>query len=193
MHVRERSTTKPVTWQRSALRWLPTFFGFPLGGLVAELISGPVDGLVAAVVGGAITGIILGAVQSWGLGRTVRRHASGSSRPAPDSPSGSASAPPRWTTAPASATSSSRARSAGSRSGPRRHSCCAIGSVPSRSRGSRAERAVGTRLGRHHRDRRRRRKPVHGVRFERRVGRHRRDRGPARRSSQPAPRTGARP
>jgi hypothetical protein len=57
----------PTTW-RTALRWLPTFFGFPLGGLAAELISGPVDGLVAALAGGLITGIILGAVQSWGLG-----------------------------------------------------------------------------------------------------------------------------
>jgi hypothetical protein len=53
---------------RSALRWLPTFFGFPLGGFVAELIVGPVDGLVAAVLAGAITGVILGAVQSWGMG-----------------------------------------------------------------------------------------------------------------------------
>ncbi len=68
MHVRERTTTKPVTWQRSALRWLPTFLGFPLGGLVAKLVSGPVDGVVAAVVGGAISGVILGAIQSWGLG-----------------------------------------------------------------------------------------------------------------------------
>jgi hypothetical protein len=67
MHVRERTTTKPSTW-RSSLRWLPTFFGFPLGGLVAELVSGPVNGMVAALVGGAITGVILGAVQSWGLG-----------------------------------------------------------------------------------------------------------------------------
>ena len=36
MPVRERTTTKPVTWKRRALRWLPTFFGFPLGGFVAE-------------------------------------------------------------------------------------------------------------------------------------------------------------
>jgi len=53
---------------RSALRWLPTFFGFPLGGFVAALIVGPVDGLVAALFAGAITGVILGAVQSWGMG-----------------------------------------------------------------------------------------------------------------------------
>ena len=68
MPVRERTTTKPLTWKQRALRWLPTFFGFPLGGFVAEHVSGPVDGLVAALVGGAITGLILGAVQAWGLG-----------------------------------------------------------------------------------------------------------------------------
>jgi len=53
---------------RVALRWLPTFFGFPLGGFVAELVAGPVDGLAAAVLAGAITGLVLGAVQSWGMG-----------------------------------------------------------------------------------------------------------------------------
>jgi hypothetical protein len=57
-----------TTWKRSALRWLPTFFGFPLGGFVAELVAGPVDGLVAALLAGAITGIVLGTVQSWGMG-----------------------------------------------------------------------------------------------------------------------------
>jgi hypothetical protein len=56
------------TWERSALRWLPTFFGFPVGGLVAELIAGPVDGPVPALLGGALTGIVLGTVQSWGMG-----------------------------------------------------------------------------------------------------------------------------
>jgi hypothetical protein len=49
------------------LRWLPTFFAFPLGGLAADLISGPVDGTAAALVGGAITGTVLGAVQAWGM------------------------------------------------------------------------------------------------------------------------------
>jgi hypothetical protein len=58
----------PATWKRSALRWLPTFFGFPLGGFIAELVAGPVDGLAAAIIGGAITGIALGGVQSWGIG-----------------------------------------------------------------------------------------------------------------------------
>jgi hypothetical protein len=53
---------------RIALRWLPTFAGFPLGGLVAELIAGPVDGLGAALLAGAVTGVVLGAVQAWGMG-----------------------------------------------------------------------------------------------------------------------------
>ena len=53
---------------RIALRWLPTFLGFPIGGFLAELIAGPVDGLAAAVLAGAITGVVLGAVQAWGMG-----------------------------------------------------------------------------------------------------------------------------
>lgn len=52
----------------SALRWLPTFLGFPLGGVLAELVAGPVDGIVPALLGGAITGTVLGAVQAWGMG-----------------------------------------------------------------------------------------------------------------------------
>lgn len=64
-----------TNWKRSALRWLPTFFGFPLGGLLAEVV-GPVDAPLPAMLGGAITGLILGAVQSWGLelSGTARRH-----------------------------------------------------------------------------------------------------------------------
>ena len=57
-----------TTRRDSALRWLPTFFGFPLGGFLAELVVGPVDGLAPALVGGAVTGLVLGAVQSWGMG-----------------------------------------------------------------------------------------------------------------------------
>jgi hypothetical protein len=70
MNVPQHPTTKPATW-KIAVRWLPTFFGFPLGGVIAELIVGPVDGLTAAIVGGAITGIILGAIQALGLGSAV--------------------------------------------------------------------------------------------------------------------------
>jgi hypothetical protein len=56
-----------ATWRGGALRWLPTFVGFPLGGLAAELVVGPVDGVGAALLGGAVTGVILGAVQAWGM------------------------------------------------------------------------------------------------------------------------------
>ncbi len=52
----------------SALRWLPTFLGFPLGGVAAELVAGPVDALIPALVGGALAGTVLGAVQAWALG-----------------------------------------------------------------------------------------------------------------------------
>ena len=41
-----------ATWKASALRWLPTFLGFPLGGFTAELIAGPVDDLAAALARG---------------------------------------------------------------------------------------------------------------------------------------------
>jgi hypothetical protein len=57
-----------TAWRASALRWMPTFLGFPLGGLLAELIAGPVEGLAPALLGGAITGLVLGAVQAWGMG-----------------------------------------------------------------------------------------------------------------------------
>jgi hypothetical protein len=65
-----RTIARPAasTRKQAALRWLPTFFGFPLGGYLAEAIAGPVDGLAPALIGGAITGIVLGAVQAWGFG-----------------------------------------------------------------------------------------------------------------------------
>ncbi len=64
MTARDETTT----WKRSALRWLPTFVGFPLGGSLAALIAGPVDALPAALLAGAVTGSVLGAVQAWGMG-----------------------------------------------------------------------------------------------------------------------------
>ena len=51
-------------------RWLLTFAGFPLGGLLAGWVVGPVDGHAAALVGGLISGLVLGAVQAWGFGAT---------------------------------------------------------------------------------------------------------------------------
>jgi hypothetical protein len=63
----QRTTT---TRKQRALRWLPSFVGFPIGGVIAELIVGPVDAVGAALIGGAISGVILGAAQAWGLGWT---------------------------------------------------------------------------------------------------------------------------
>ena len=58
---------------RTIARWMVTFLGFPAGGFAALLIVGPVDSLVTAAAGGLITGAILGAVQSFGLGRSGPR------------------------------------------------------------------------------------------------------------------------
>jgi hypothetical protein len=63
----QRTTT---TRKQRALRWLPSFVGFPFGGVIAELIVGPIDAVGAALIGGAISGVILGAAQAWGLGWT---------------------------------------------------------------------------------------------------------------------------
>jgi hypothetical protein len=66
-------TSHGVTPSRSrariALLWMPTFLGFPAGGLVAEVV-GPVDSPGPAIVGGAITGAILGFAQWLGMRRT---------------------------------------------------------------------------------------------------------------------------
>jgi hypothetical protein len=59
--------TKPSRWSKTALLWMPTFLGYPLGGLAARLIVGRVDSLVPAIVGGAITGTILGFAQWLGM------------------------------------------------------------------------------------------------------------------------------
>jgi hypothetical protein len=59
---------RSAPWHSSALRWLPTFLGFPLGGVIAEAVAGPVDGVGPAILGGALTGAVLGAVQAWGMG-----------------------------------------------------------------------------------------------------------------------------
>ena len=67
------STTTTVTTSRSrpgiALRWMPTFLGFPAGGFVAEIV-GRVDSPGPAVAGGAITGAILGFAQWLGMRHT---------------------------------------------------------------------------------------------------------------------------
>jgi hypothetical protein len=42
---------------------MPTFLGFPAGGLASKLIVGRVDHAAAAIIGGALSGSFLGVVQ----------------------------------------------------------------------------------------------------------------------------------
>ena len=154
MQVRERSTTEPTDVACAA-----RFAGSPPSSASRSAASspssspGPVDASLAALVGGAITGVILGAVQSWGLRtRRIRPH-------------------DQWIAATALGltvglgvgaaavgygTSMRRPRRPGRDLRARRRSragdrCCA----PARRRrvrlGPALERAVGARLGDHHR------------------------------------------
>ena len=67
------TTTSTVTqsrsWAKIALLWMPTFLGFPAGGLLAEVV-GRVDSPAPAIAGGGITGAILGLAQWLGMRRT---------------------------------------------------------------------------------------------------------------------------
>jgi hypothetical protein len=45
-------------------RWVATFVGFPLAGVVARVVAGNIDGATAAVLGGLAGGLVLGAVQA---------------------------------------------------------------------------------------------------------------------------------
>jgi hypothetical protein len=60
---RALSLLDPVTARGLWLRWLPTFLGFPVGGLIAMAVPGPVTSLSNALSGGAISGAVLGAAQ----------------------------------------------------------------------------------------------------------------------------------
>ena len=53
----------PSTARGFWLRWLATFLGFPLGGLIALAVFGPVTNVTAAIAGGAVAGAVLGAGQ----------------------------------------------------------------------------------------------------------------------------------
>lgn len=70
MNTTTAAFTRPATLPKQVLRWMPTFLGFPAGGLAAKLIIGPVDHLGAAVAGGAITGAFIGLAQWLGMRRT---------------------------------------------------------------------------------------------------------------------------
>ena len=71
MYVPTTSTAVTATrsWQGIALRWMPTFIGFPAGGFVAEIV-GRVDSPGPALAGGAITGAVLGFAQWLGMRHT---------------------------------------------------------------------------------------------------------------------------
>jgi hypothetical protein len=58
MHLLDPSTARGL-W----LHWLPTFLGFPAGGLIALAVLGPVSSLTTALAGGAVAGAVLGAAQ----------------------------------------------------------------------------------------------------------------------------------
>lgn len=57
------SLLDPSTAKGLWLRWLPTFLGFPAGGLIAIAVLGPVTSLTTALLGGAVAGAVLGAAQ----------------------------------------------------------------------------------------------------------------------------------
>lgn len=63
------AVTESRNWAKTALLWMPTFLGFPIGGFVAEVV-GRIDSPAPAIAGGAITGAILGFAQWLGMRRT---------------------------------------------------------------------------------------------------------------------------
>ena len=59
-----RFSGKQLAW------WALSFFGFPIGGLVAETIVGPIDAVWVAVAAGTIAGLAIGLAQ-WLVLRAV--------------------------------------------------------------------------------------------------------------------------
>ena len=62
-------TAPALSNRRFWLLWLPTFLGFPLGGLLASLLIGPVQTPLTALMGGAIAGTYFGLAQWLALRR----------------------------------------------------------------------------------------------------------------------------
>jgi hypothetical protein len=58
-----------LSW-RFWMFWALAFLGFPVGGLLANLIAGPVTNIGKAILAGLITGVILGLAQ-WLVLKTV--------------------------------------------------------------------------------------------------------------------------
>lgn len=74
MNISTTTTSAPAVtesrrWAKTAVLWMPTFLGFPIGGFFAEVV-GRVDSPGPAIAGGAITGAILGIAQWLGMRRT---------------------------------------------------------------------------------------------------------------------------
>ena len=70
------------------LRWMPTFLGFPAGGSLAMVLTGPVDAPAPALAGGLLAGVAIGAAQwlalrdrlpdaTWWIPATAIAHAIG--------------------------------------------------------------------------------------------------------------------
>jgi len=83
-----RAFTNSTLSRSLLLRWMPTFLGFPAGGALALLLTGPVDAPVSALVGGLLAGIAIGAAQwlalrdrlpdaAWWIPATAIAHAIG--------------------------------------------------------------------------------------------------------------------
>ena len=183
--------TRPRTYAssrspgRTALRWLVSFVGFPLGGFAASCSSARSTALLPALVGGLVTGAVLGAVQAWALRpRPPPAARLGRSPPRSAWPSGSAVGVRGPATRPAWPTSLVQGAVCGVAVGAAQ--AVALRRLPHGSRRPIAvvrlaglpRRDLGHRLDGHHRDRRRGRRAVHRLRLQRRGRRHRPDRRP---------------
>lgn len=56
-----------MSFKQLALRWLPTFLAFPLGGQIVVWLVGPVDTATKSAVAGLVVGAVLGALQWFAL------------------------------------------------------------------------------------------------------------------------------
>ncbi len=45
------------------VRWMPTFLGFPAGGALTTLLTGPVNAPLPAMHGGLLAGVVIGGAQ----------------------------------------------------------------------------------------------------------------------------------
>ena len=52
-----------MTFKRFAIRFIPTFLAFPIGGELVVLTIGPVRSSIEALLSGAIVGLVLGLIQ----------------------------------------------------------------------------------------------------------------------------------